>query len=307
MPTGSIEFRHLRYFIAVVERQSFRRAALTLHVSQPPLTRQVQQLEEALGVKLLIRTSTGVAPTAAGKVYYEEARHLLMLSEQAAARALLVGQGQIGRLDVGVNGSAVLGAIPQIIRTFRSLYPDVEVVLHSLDRASQIKALREHRITVGFSRFFTDEKDLTWEVIQTERMHVALHHQHPLASRKLLRLSDIGDQRLILYPRNPRPGFIDMMMRLFDRQGISPYRIQEVDDVITAVALVASGLGITLVTDSGCNLQVPGIIHLPLRKADNATVDLCMIYRNNEDAPLLEAFMAVARNLKGVPARSESA
>jgi LysR family transcriptional regulator, benzoate and cis,cis-muconate-responsive activator of ben and cat genes len=298
MTSASIEFRHLRYFIAVVERQSFRAAALALHVSQPPLTRQLQQLEKALGVKLLTRTSTGVEPTAAGKLYYEEARHLLTLSEQAAARAHLAGHGQLGRLDVGVNGSAVLGAIPQIIRTFRGQYPDADVVLHSLDRASQIKALHEHRIAVGFNRFFTTEKNLTWEVIQTEQMHVALHHQHPLATRKTLRLSDIGDQRLILYPRYPRPGFIDMMMRLFDRQGIAPYRIQEVDDVITAVALVASGLGITLVTDSGCNLQVPGIVHLPLRKADNATVDLCMIYRDRDDSPLLDAFLMVARNLK---------
>jgi DNA-binding transcriptional LysR family regulator len=299
MSSGLIEFRHLRYFMAVVEQGSFRRAALKLHVSQPPLTRQVQQLEEILGFPLLTRSSSGVELTAAGKVYYEEARNLLMLTEQAAERARLAGKGQIGRLDVGVNGSAVLGAIPRIIREFRHLYPDVDVVLHTLDRAGQIKALREHRLTVGFNRFFTKEPDLTWEVIQTEQMHVVLHHQHPLAGRKNLRLSDLGNQPLILYPRTPRPGFIDQMMRLFDRQGISPDRVQEVDDVTTAVALVASGLGLSLVTDSGCNLQLPGIVHLPLRKADNATVDLCMIHRNEEESPLLAAFLKVVRDLKG--------
>ena len=303
MPSGLIEFRHLRYFMAVAEQRSFRRAALKLHVSQPPLTRQVQQLEEVLGFQLFTRTSNGAELTVAGGVYYEEARNLLALTEQAAVRARMAGKGQIGRLDVGVNGSAVLGAIPRIIREFRHLYPDVDVVLHSLDRAGQIKALRERRLTVGFNRFFTEEPDLTWEVIQTERMHVVMHRKHPLAGRKSLRLSDIGNQPLILYPRTPRPGFIDQMMRLFDRQGIAPDRVQEVDDVITAVALVASGLGLSLVTDSGCNLQLPGIVHLPLRKADNATVDLCMIHRNDEESPLLAAFLAVVRDLKGALSR----
>lgn len=298
MSIGFMELRRLSYFVAVVEQRSFRAASLKLHLSQPPLTRQIQLLEESLGVQLLTRGPSGAEPTAAGQMFYEEARNLLMLAEQAAERVRMAGQGHIGRLDVGVFGSAILGAIPQIVREFTERFPKVEVVLHSLDRAAQLKALRERRITVGFNRFFDEEPDLHWELIQTERMHVVMPSTHSLASRKTLALSDIARERLILYPRAPRPGFIDYLMRLFHARGLTPNEVQEVDDVLTATALVASGLGLSLVTDSGCNLSIPGIVHRPLRPADRATVELCIIHRRDDQSPLLSGFVEVARALR---------
>jgi DNA-binding transcriptional LysR family regulator len=298
MSLAAIEFRHLRYFVAVVEQRSFRGAALRLHVSQPPLTRQVQQLEEALGVQLLLRKPRGIEPTDAGQVFYEEACNILMLTEQAASRAQLAGHGQIGRLDVGIYGSAVFGAIPRIIQMFRDRYPKVEVVLHNLDRAGQIRALRERRLTVGFNRFFEDEPDLTWEVIQTERLNVALHHQHPLATSAGVTLGQLADQPLILYPRTPRPSFIEQAQRLLHRKGVMPQSIQEVDDVVTAVALVASGFGLSLVTDSACNLKLPGIVYLPLHGEDQATFDLCMIHRSDDESAILLAFLSTVRSMR---------
>lgn len=298
MNLSAIEFRHLRYFVAVVEHGSFRGAALRLHVSQPPLTRQIHQLEELLGVNLLNRRPRGVEPTDAGQMFYQEARNILMLTEQAASRAQLAGQGQLGRLEVGIFGSAVFDAIPRIIQAFRDQHPKVEVVLHNLDRADQIRALRERRLTVGFNRFFEDEPDLRWEVIQTERLNVALHHAHPLAAEKSLALAQIGDQPLILYPRSPRPGFIEQMLRIFHKKGISPRIIHEVDDVVTAVALVSSGFGISMVTDSACNLRLPGIVYIPLRKEDRATFDLCMIHRADDDSALLLAFLGTVRSMR---------
>lgn len=300
MSLAAIEFRHLRYFVAVVEQRSFRGAALRLHVSQPPLTRQVQQLEDALGVQLLLRKPRGVEPTDAGRVFFDDARNILTLIDQAGNRAQLAGQGRLGRLDVGVFGSAVFGAIPRIIRVFRDRFPKVEVVLHNLDRAGQIRALRERRLTVGFNRFFEEEPDLRWEVVQSERLHVALHQDHVLARRKNLTLAQIGNEPVVVYPRSPRPSFIEQTLRLFHKDGISPQIVQEVDDVMTAVALVAGGFGITLVTDSACNLRLPGIVYLPLRLEDHATFDLCMIRRNDDDSPLLKEFLNVARSLRSV-------
>lgn len=296
-PAG-IELRHLRCFIAVVEQKTFRAAALRLHLSQPPLTRQIQQLEEALGVQLLSRSSHGAELTDAGRVFYEDACNLLRLADVAADRTRRVGDGQLGRLEVGVFGSAVLGAIPRIVQKFRQTHPQVELVLHSLDRGGQVKALRERRIAVGFNRFFAEETDLRWEVIQTEQMYVVLPEQHPLAGRDTLSLADIGREPLILYPRTPRPGFIDEMMRLFHLRRITPNVTQEIDDMVTAIGLVASGFGLSLVTDSGCNLRVPGTVQIPLRESDRATVDLCMIYRRADDSPLLAEFLGVARSLR---------
>ena len=306
MSLAGIELRHLRYFVAVVEQRTFRAAALRLHVSQPPLTRQIHQLEEVLGVKLLERSARGAEPTAAGKVFYAEARNLLGLTEQAAERTRMAGDGRLGRLDIGVFGSAVLGAIPQIVHRFRQSHPQVELVLHGLDRLGQVKALRERRIAVGFNRYFADEPDLVWEVIQTEQMVVVLPEAHPLARREVLSLAEIGSEPLILYPRTPRPGFIDQMMRMFHLRRITPNVSQEVDDMITAVGLVASGFGLSLVTDSGTNLRVPGTVQIPLRKDDSATVDLCMIRRRDDESSLLGEFLEVARALRKGGATSKT-
>ena len=300
MSIAGIELRHLRYFVAVVEQGTFRAASGRLHVSQPPLTRQIHDLEEMVGARLLERTSRGAEPTEAGRLFYEDARNLLSLIEPMVQRASLAGEGRIGRLDVGVYGSAVLGAIPRIVQQFRLTHPDVEIRLHSLDRAQQIKALRERRINVGFNRFFSEEADLEWEVIQTEPMWVVLPQQHPLAGKTELSLADIGREPLILYPRTPRPGFIDQMIRLFNRRHISPNVSQEVDDLVTAMGLVASGLGLSLVAQSGRGFNVVGTVQVPLRKKDEALVELCMIHRRQDRSTLLASFLGVARALREV-------
>ena len=295
MNLASIEIRHLRYFVAVVEQGTFRGAAVHLHVSQPPLTRQIQQLEEALGVTLLVRSHQGVELTTAGQVFYEEARNILVLTEQAASRAQLAGQGQLGRLDIGVFGSAVLDTIPRIIQAFRKCYPRVEVLLHNLDRAGQLRALRERRITVGFNRFFVEEPDLHWQIIQSEHIHVAMPQTHALAGRRQVSLAELCDDTLILYPRQPRPSFVDMALRRFSERGLSPASVHEVDDVVTAVALVSSGFGVSLVTDSARNLQLPHVTYLPLRKADAMHFELSMIHRKNDDSALLKAFVGIVQ------------
>lgn len=295
MRVSAIELRLLRDFVAVVEKRSFRAAAVHMHVSQPPLTRHIQQLEEALGTSLLIRHARGVELTDAGASYYEDAKNLLALNDQAAERALLAGQGQIGRLDLGVFGSAMFDTIPRIVREFRARYPRVEVAMHNLDRDSQTKAVRDRRIACAFNRLFADEPDLRQEVVYTERLHLALQTSHPLASRAMLGLKDVRDQTLTLYPHISRPSFIDYTLRLFHQRGIQPGDIREVDDLFTALSMVASGYGITFVTDSACSLKLPGIQYVPIRKADKAILDLTIIYRDGDTSPLLAAFLEVVR------------
>ncbi len=297
---NAIELRHLRYFVAVVENKGFRGAAQRLHVSQPPLTRQIQQLEEILGVTLLVRHARGIETTAAGAVLFDEARNLLLLTEQAVDRTRTAAQGQLGRLDVGTFGSAVLDVIPRILHDFRAIYPKVEVVLHTLDREGQLRALRERRITVAFNRFFGEDPAFRWEVVRKESLHVAVPTAHRLAKLKVMRLRDLANERLILYPRSPRPSFIDHALRLFHSRDLTPVT-QEVDDVFAAVALVSGGMGVSLVVDSTCRLQMPGVSFRPLTKSDNLSFDLCMICRRDDESPLLRAFIDVVR---GIPSAS---
>ncbi len=299
MKLNAIEMRHLRYFVGVAEAGSFRAAAERLHITQPPLTRQVQQLEEMLGTDLFMRRSRGVELTVAGQMLLDDARNILALTEQALTRSRLAGKGELGRLDVGVFGSAALGVVPRIIQNFRRLYPQVEVVLHNMDREEQIKALSQRRLTVGFNRFFGDETGLEWEVILTESMHVAVPASHPYAELKEVAFTALHDQPLILYPRKPRPGFIDHLTRMFHTQSILPRIVQEVDDVVTSVALVAAGAGLCLVVDSACNLQLPGVVYVPLRQQDKTSFNLCLIRRSDDRTALLEAFINVARRTPG--------
>lgn len=298
MSASSINLRHLRYFIAIVEQGTFRAAALRLHVSQPPLTRQIKQLEAVMQTTLLVRKPRGVEMTAAGQVFYREARNIVRLTEQAVRQAQLTANGQTGRLDIGIFGSAIFGAIPRITRAFQSQYPRAEVSLYTMDRSELLRALRERRVSVGFNRFFQREPDLTWERIQTEHINVALDHQHPLAAKEQLSLAEIVSEPLIMYPRAPRPGYADHVLNLFKRKELTPLDTLNVDDVSTAIALVASGVGLALVPDSARNLKVPGVVYRPLMKRDNATLDLCIIYRSDDEDSLLKRFLDVARALQ---------
>ena len=298
MMIQALELRHLRYFLSVVEEASFRGAALKLHVSQPPLTRQIKQLEDILGTELLIRTPKGVELTAAGASLYQDARNIMTLMQQAAERCISAGAGKLGKLDVATFGSAIFGTIPMVIQRFREEYPGVEIVLHNMNRAEQLKALREGRISVGFNRFFSEEPDLVWEQVQSEKMSVALHRKNPLASRSQLRLRDIVDQPMILYPKTARPSFIDRMITLFNDHDLVPNIAHEVDDVITAVALVSSGLGISLVTESACNLKLPDITYIPLNPKEGAVFDLNIIYRRNDSSAILNAFINTVNAVK---------
>lgn len=295
MDVGLMELRRLAYFVTVVEKGGFRAAAATLRVTQPPLTRQIQLLEASLGVRLLVRRADGVDPTAAGRLLFEEAKNLLALAHRAADRVRRTAHGLDGRLDVGVFGSVMLGVVPTILRKFAEKYPQVVVTLHSLDRAEQLLALRERRIDLGFTRFLSDEPDLYWEVVHSERLSVMVSHDHRLASSQSIGLHELASEALILYPRQPRAGSFDRLMQIFHQQKLSPASVREVDDLLTATALVAANFGVTVLTGAGRNIQIPGTAHVELEGADAAAVDLCLIRRKAEDNPLVENFYDIAR------------
>lgn len=296
MSASSIDIRQLRYFVAVVRHGSFRAAAQAVHISQPPLTRQIQQLEQAVGAELLIRRSRGVEPTAAGAAFFKDAENILDLLDRAADRARLTGEGQMGRLDVGVFGSAVLDTVPKIMKAFRDLYPKVEVVLHDMDRESQLEALRDSRISVGLNRFFEPEPGLVWERLHTEEMLIALPSAHPLARQSSIRFADLEGEPLIFYPRVSQPsGFTYFLMRMFQQHGVKPHVVQDVDNAVTAIALTSSGLGICFVVEGAQNLQLPGVTYRRFEPEEKISFDLSMIWREDDDTPLVKAFLEVAR------------
>ncbi|HEX7382464.1 MAG TPA: LysR family transcriptional regulator [Nevskiaceae bacterium] len=291
MRSHAIELRHLRYFIAVVEEGGLRAAALRLHISQPPLTRNIRALEDMLDTQLLVRHPHGVEVTAAGHEFYVEACNIVTLVERAARRVELIGRGHAGRLDVGVFGSPVFDFIPRVIGAFRHDNAHIEVALHTMTRSEQLKALRERRIDVGFNRFLVDEPGVRWRNVDRQTLFVGVSDQHRLAGAAELTLRQLIDEDLIFYPRGPRPGFMDHVLGVFARRGLVPQRITIVDDVPTAIAMVASGLGVTIIPSSATNLRLPNVRYIPFVQQDRETVDSCVIYRDEDPSALLQKFL----------------
>lgn len=291
-----MDFRQLKYFIAVAEEGHIGRAARKLHISQPPLTRQIKQIEEELGVTLFLRTPKGMELTPVGNIFLEEANNIKLLFEKATERTLQAAQGKLGRLDVAIFGSGILDAIPKILLSFKENHPDVRVVLHQMSKGEQIEALQQRRINVGFNRLLVPLPDIRSEVVLRERLLLAINEKHPLAREKSIPFRALADHPLILFPSSGRPNFIDKVISICNEMGFFPKISQEVGDAVSGVALVAGGFGICLVPQSLTVLTLPGVVFRPIRDLQkNWSVDLSCIYRADDQSPILTAFLTTVR------------
>ena len=292
-----MEFRHLRYFMALADEGNFGRAARRLHISQPPLTRQIRQLEDEFGAQLFERTSKGVDLTEAGHLFREEAARILALAQQAAERTRKAGRGQLGRLDVGIFGSAVLNVIPRLILEFRRCYPEVEVHLHTMTRPEQVVALQEGRLTVGFVRVFPDAPEMAVETVLKERLMVAINRDNELSRHREVAVRAFAGQPLILFPSSPRPSLGDHIVALCHAEGFQPRVAQEVEDVVTSIALVSCGFGICVVPECATRLRLPHVVYRPL-KGSEQLIELGCAYRPDDRSPILRSFLDVVRQFR---------
>src|SRR5687768_4355925 len=200
-----MELRHLRYFVAVAEELHFGRAAVRLHIAQPPLSMQIKQLEGELGFRLFQRTNRKVEITQAGALFLDDVRELLAELDRSVASAKRVARGESGWLGIGFVGSATYAVLPAALQRFRKDHPDVELVLRELVTAKQAQALREGRIHVGLARPAIDEEGIDSEVILHEPLVAALPDSHRLARKAGIRVEDLAAEPFILFPRNPKP------------------------------------------------------------------------------------------------------
>jgi len=286
-----MELRHLRYFVAVADHGSIGGAAEHLHMSQPPLTRQIRQLEHELKAPLFRRTNRGVELTNAGRVFLDDARRVLQLAEQAADRAHRAGDGAVGRLDIALFGTGIFGVIPVLLKAFRTATPDVNIVLHNMNKEAQLDALEHRTIDIAFNRVVGPQAGITTEVLLKERLFVAVPDDHPLAARTAVRLTELEGEPMVLFPRGLRPNFIDIVNDACRSVGFEPTVVAEVDDVVHGIALVASGGALCLVPRSGKNLRVPGVVFRPLTHGPLSHVDLCCVYRTDDTSPVLQRLL----------------
>jgi DNA-binding transcriptional LysR family regulator len=289
-----VELRQLRYFVAVAEELHFRRAAARLHISQPPLSQQISQLEDELGCRLLNRTRRSVELTPAGETFLRDARAMLGELESAVATARRVDAGQAGLLRVSFVGSALLSIVPGIIQRFRRGRPEVEIELRERSTLAQLRALSVGVVDVGLVRPPIEPDDaLHTEVVMRERTVAAIPAGHPLARLARVPLKRLAAEPLVLFPREQAPGFHDLLTGRLAATGTSPHVVQYAPEMLTIIGLVAAGIGVSPVPASVARLGLEGVTYRPLVGAP--ATELVAVTRANETSPLIEAFVADAR------------
>jgi DNA-binding transcriptional LysR family regulator len=286
----------LRYFIAVAQEGSFSRAAERLHVSQPPLSTQVRQLEEELGVQLLERSNRGASLTAAGSVFFEEARAVLTRLDNARIETQRIGRGDIGMLAVGFVSIADYGILPPALKHFRASFPLVEVQLHELTTDAQIRELRAARLDRAIGLAPVDEPDLQFERLLREELVLAAPSGHPAAKGDgPIDLRELSKASFIIPPRDVAPGLYDLTIGQCRSFGFAPRNTQHARQMQTVIGLVSSGMGFALVPSSVRNLKRTGVRYRQLR-GKPALIELGILRPKNSASPLPERFAEALRN-----------
>lgn len=291
-----MELRHLRYFVAVAEELNFSRAARRIHISQPPLSRQIALLEREMGVQLFERGKHGVQLTKAGVVFLDDARGVLACASAAVSSAQRAARGEIGRLSVGFIASASYALLPHVLREFRLRYPDVKLVLRTLDITQQIDALQANRIDIGIVRMPITDSTLETALLVRERFVVALQRNHELASRGRLSLKALANERFITSPSGDEVGFYNqgsLILSMCQRVGFIPNVVQEVRPTQTMIGLVSAGIGIAIVPTSAQSIRIKGVVYRPLSDR-HAITEFALAWRRADTSPILRAFSKIA-------------
>jgi DNA-binding transcriptional LysR family regulator len=293
-----VELRQLRYFVAIAEEGSFSRAAIRLHVSQPPLSTQIRNLEEELGAPLLARTNRGVSLTASGQVFYEEVRAILARLERARARALQADRGDVGMLSVGFVSIADYGILPPALKSFRAQFPLVEVQLHELTTDAQIRELRAARLDLGVGLAPVEEPDLEFTSILREALVLAAPSDHPAAEGDAIDLRSLSKASFIVPPRDLAPGLYDLTISRCRSAGFAPRIVQNARQMQTVIGLVSCGMGLALVPSSVRNLKRTGVRYLQLRGRPSR-IELGILRMRESDNALGAHFVAALKAAAG--------
>ena len=298
-----MELRQLRYFAALASELSFTRAARKLHVSQPPLSYQIANLEAELGARLFVRTSRSVELSDAGKALLPHAWAVLERIDQAREQVLRVAQGLEGRVAVGLAGSHFLGPLPQFIKQYRQQRPGVELALHEMKPADHVQALREGLLDLSVSRG-DPGGDLASLLLWRDPVVAALPLGHRLAKRRRLRLAELKAEEFV-FLRLDSSAFAQRLFEACVAAGFAPRIVQQVVELPAALNLVAAGLGVALVPASLARLRQDAVATCALAPgapAAGVNGDVYLLRRAGEASPAVLEFVEALRQWAGARA-----
>ncbi|HEY0256340.1 MAG TPA: LysR substrate-binding domain-containing protein [Candidatus Methylacidiphilales bacterium] len=291
-----ISIRELEYFVAVAEELSFSKAATRLHLSQPPLSRQIKALEEKLGVTLLQRDTQTVTLTGPGTVLLTDARQILRHLDRAAEAAQRAGKGAVERFEIGFLGSVLDDRLSHFLYNFRHAYPEVQLLMRELDAPDLLEALKDKTIDGAFigtapAQLPKDFRLILWRMTP---VWLVLSKDHRFAKREGVHLRELADDPWILLTQNTAPGFYRQIMRWCQDEGFRPRVFSEVTRYTAALALNAIGDGISLVPDQ-LKRMGEGIPELRFKRLLSPFAVLAQTFacREDDNSPLLRKFIAM--------------
>jgi DNA-binding transcriptional LysR family regulator len=291
-----MDLRQIRYFQHVAAELNFTRAAQLLHMAQPPLSRQIKMLEEEIGVPLFERVGRGVRLTDAGLYFRDQTELITQKLEETVQATRRIGRKERRRLGVGFVPSVLYGYMPAFIRELRALDPNVEISFLEMITLEQFNALKTGRIDIGIGRLLLQDDEIDRLVLWEEPLALAVLSSHALARRKRVTVAQLQHQPVILYPARPRPSYADHVLELLRSHGCKPQVVQEVNELQTAVGLVAAGVGVSIVPDSVRTLHRADVAYVPIGDA-GFTSPVMLSWRRNDQSPLVASVLALARRV----------
>ncbi len=288
-----MELRHLRYFIAVAEELHFGRAAQVLGISQPPLSQQIQALEQEVGARLFERTNRRVELSEAGRLFLHEARLVLAQVDKAADVARRAQLGELGELKIGFTSSAPFNSsIPQAIFAFRQAFPAVHLNLQEMSSTEVAESLVDESIQVGLMRPLPLPDSLSVIELMREPLVAVLNAGHPLVegSERGLHLAQLADEPFVFFPRTYGSGLYAQLLNLCRDAGFSPHVAQEAGEAMTIIGLVAAGLGVSVLPASYQRIRIDGVVYRTLLDQEAVTA-VWLVQRKGAQTPMAKAFV----------------
>ncbi len=296
------DFRQLRQFVAVAEHLHFGRAAASLHISQPPLSRSIQDLEARLGAKLFERTRRKVELTPAGAWYLEEARQVIARLERASREVAERAAGGAGALRIGFVTIADYSVLPGLLSRFKAAHPGVSLSLRELVTEAQLEALAAGDLDLGFVLPPLPAREVDSVAVNREPLVIALPEDHRLArERGPLAVRALAEEPFVMVPATLARGLSDVVLGLCTRAGFAPRVAQEAVQMQTVVSLVSSGLGVAIVPASLLNLRRSGVVYRAVRDA-HPKIELRLAWRRDARSASLSRFVDLAKRKSRQPA-----
>lgn len=298
-----LELRHLKYAIAVTQKQGFTNAAAYLEIDQGFLSKQIKWLEKKIGFQLFDRHHRPLKLTSAGNEFLQEASQILNQVERAIELGQRLSRGEKGRLIIGINTSIANSKLPDILRAFHEKFPDVELVLQELASYEQIEKLRNQQLDLGFFHLHNlhniqnnNDDVLTFMPVLQESLVIVLPENHRFARRTSISLAALANEQFILPPHNLLSNLRNQINGLCVDAGFSPKVRQEAAWISTVLSLVAGGMGVSLLPANVQNLQRNGVVYRSI-EGESPVLEIVAVWRSDNVSIILKNFLAVISNL----------